>query len=283
MSTKPIAQDNRGPQPDQQQGPSPLAIFQADLARIDRLALDLFDGDQKRHLRFKAGTFQLVRKNPDLLDCNRASLMLALGECAALDLETSPTFQHVAIVPRKGEAQLMIQYRGLIALMIRSGFVEYVTPYVVRSGEVFRHTGGSEPRIVHELPLDDVDEGNEGILASYCMLKMRGSPGLVAGPVIRRTKLLEAKGRSNGNVWAEHFEAMCLKTAIRRAAKTIPQSEELAYVLTREDVVEGDVNARLPELDRLRELAEVIRAGDRPALRQGEEAPLLTQLGAGQG
>lgn len=268
-------------QPEQRRGPSPLAEFNADMAKRQRLFLDLLDKDPKRLARFLAGAFQAVSKNPTLLEPQyRTSLLMSLGEIAALDLELSPIFQHVALVPRRGndrtppEVQIMPMYKGLIVLMVRSGAVEGVEPYVVRRGEFFRCSGGSNPGIVHEIPLEtEVDESDEGIIAAYCMLKKPGSNERIAGPVVRRKQLDEAMARSTGKAWKTDFVAMCLKTAVRRAANYIPQSEEVAWALARDN---DDSDDRPPPLSRIRQ-AE----GHGHAIEQSDAGGLLGQLGAG--
>ncbi len=109
--------------------PSPLQRATDLVARqYDTFAAVMPDGLNRD--RFANLVTSLVRRTPDLIECvatpqGRTSLVLAALQCAALGIEPNTPLREASIVPRKvkgvQEAQLMVEYRGLIKLARRSG------------------------------------------------------------------------------------------------------------------------------------------------------------------
>jgi phage RecT family recombinase len=202
------------------------------------------DKDSPTAIRYIAQFVRLVSANPKLLDqrpATRQSLMLAFGEVAALGLSLNPQEGQAYLIPRWNTKQgcnivdLQLGYRGMQQLAYRSGLVETIGGTAVYKGEHYVRRGGTiDPGIEH-IP-DDLGDKRTGkmvdILCAYATARLHGATRDIAA-VVNKRQIEDARSRSGGSngtspVWAEHPEAMVVKTAIRRLCKHLPMSDGLA-------------------------------------------------------
>src|SRR5579862_6825887 len=78
-----------------------------------------------------------VQKNPDLLNCEPTSLLLAAYEAAELGVSLSPTLQLGYLIPYGGKAQFQISWRGLVQKAYESGCVKAFFAEVVHANDKF--------------------------------------------------------------------------------------------------------------------------------------------------
>ena len=76
-------------------------------------------------------------KNPKLAECSPMSVCAALVNCASLGLIPNTPEQHAYLIPRKGECNLEIGYRGFLHLMTRGGAVSHVDSGTVHKGDTY--------------------------------------------------------------------------------------------------------------------------------------------------
>ena len=101
--------------------------------------------------RLLALVFQAINATPSLLKCTKASLFVAIMNCAALGLEPNTVKQHAFIIPYKDKANFQIGSRGWTALARRSNSeVCHIVPTVVYEGDKFKEVRGTNPEIEHE-------------------------------------------------------------------------------------------------------------------------------------
>src|SRR3990167_5028666 len=93
--------------------------------------------------RFAAVALTSLSRNQSLLDCTPVSLVRCLLQAATVGLEGDNGLGHAYLVPfrdRKAgttECTLILCYRGLVQLMLRSNAVSAVYTQVVREGDAF--------------------------------------------------------------------------------------------------------------------------------------------------
>src|SRR5690349_9373752 len=68
--------------------------------------------------RLVTGALVATIKNPDLLICSRASVVVAISKVAQWGMEIGRTSH---LVPFKGVCEAIIDYKGLIEMMIAAG------------------------------------------------------------------------------------------------------------------------------------------------------------------
>lgn len=209
------------------------------------------------------------RKSPELLECDLYSLVGGVMQASQLGLEFDPILGHAFLVPfqnkrsGKKEAQLIIGYKGFLALADRTGKVDKFHAFVVHAHDEFDYQLGSDARLIHKPNLTDPGEP----IAVYALLKKLS--GAIDFEVIGWPKILEMQkqyGGRYGSPWKTHLEEMARKSAIRALAKRCPLSPE--FMRAGAIDAAGDDGAQGLGL-----IPEVSRA-DRLAARIGADAPL---------
>lgn len=200
-----------------------LATFENDLRLVEPRFVDVLAGSGVPATRVIRTILISVERNPNLLECNRQSLMNAAMSFACLQLECDGATGQGFMIPFAGKAQPVIGYKGYNTLAGRSGFT--INAACVREGDQFNQTLGSTPAIVHVPILD-----NKGrIIGAWATATAVGRAPIVP-PALGIDDLLAVKAKSPGakkkdSPWNDPtvgFEAMCLKTAMRRLARFMP-------------------------------------------------------------
>lgn len=183
-----------------------------------------------------------VQKNPALLDCDRTSLVAAVIQSAQLGLEPDGALGMAYLVPYAGKVTFIPGYRGLIDLARRSGQLSTISAHVVYKRDAFRYTRGTDQKIDH-VPYDGDEDPGE-MTHAYAVAKLRD--GGVQFEVMSRREIEAIRAKSPGKnsaPWKEHAGEMWKKTAIRRLAKLLPMSVEMARAVR----LDEEADAGLPQ------------------------------------
>lgn len=217
--------------------------------------------------RLERITLNVLRENPNLLTCDRMSLLGAVMQCAVTGLEPGP-LGHAYLVPFKGKVQWIPGYRGLIELAHRSGAVKEIYAEVVRPGDKFKFSKGTDPYIEH-VPDLEVDV-SEPIVAAYAVAKLRGGGiqfEVMSRSQIERIRDEKSAATSKRSPWYTDFNEMAKKTVFRRLSKWIPVSLEQrdawqTIYAHDENVIDMDDDANVQSEDTRRSQEEADEAED---------------------
>jgi recombination protein RecT len=187
--------------------------------------------------RFMRVTLTAFNKNPKLWDCTKQSIASVVLQCAQFGVE--PDGRHAHIIPYNGEATLQLDYKGLVALVRRSGDVVSIHADVVRKGDKFKVNLG-------EITCHEVDYSTEAgeIYAVYATARLKD--GSTQSVVLRREEVDAIRKRSrsgSSGPWATDWAEMAKKTAFRRLTKWLPLSYEAAEVVEADQRREFDITA----------------------------------------
>ncbi len=234
---------------------SPLEPFRHALSLAQRGLADALPATVAKYLtpeRLTKITLAAISRSPYLLQCTPESVLRSVMDAATLGLEPGGPLGHAYLVPFKNkekiyEAQLIIGYRGLIALARRSGNIQSVIANVVYSNDSLK-VNLSEGTIEHApympaLPTPDemakltpnqidamVDRGR--IIAVYCVAKFVGGGQHVDFMTVGDVEKIRKRSRAADNgPWQTDYNEMARKTVVRRAAKFWPLSTELANAM----------------------------------------------------
>lgn len=191
-----------------------------------------------------------LRQSPKLLECSRDSLLKCIFQCAALGLEPDPLLGYAYLVPYKGEATVIIGYKGLVMLARRSGQILSLEAHVVYEADQFEYSFGLEPKLIH-VPANQEDRGP--ITHAWGMARFKD--GGHQCDVMNLWELEAIRKRSmkpNDGPWKDHRPEMYRKTIIRRMSKMLPLTPETQRHLDAEELMEAgvmSVNAALAETD----------------------------------
>jgi recombination protein RecT len=224
-------------------------------------------------------------KTPKLLLCTADSLTRCLLDCSALGIE--PDGRRAHLIPfedrKKGAviATLIIDYKGLAELAMRSGLVSNIHADVVRENDVFEYDLG-------EIKTHKIDFRNERGAAYAFYAICRFKDGTVKADVMSVDEVEAIRMRSkspNEGPWATDPVEMGKKTVFRRLSKWLPLSPEFRDAVEKDD---GDdeikplvnVTPRPPLFDVPATPAQVQGAPPDPE-PQGDEHPPVEADNAG--
>lgn len=213
-----------------------------------------------RHIdpdRFVRAAITEIRKNPELMKCERLSLMGAMMASAQLGLEFGP-LGHAYMVPFKNEVTFIIGYKGMLELIRRSGNVSYVTGHIVYENDEFSLVYGLEESLRHVpwfLRKDKQFTSGGKILGAYLVVRMKD--GGIYYNYLPEAEILEHKAMSpsakspfspwNANELTKR--AMYQKTVVRASWPWLPISSVIqAQVAEIDEKVGSELYRDLQEM-----------------------------------
>lgn len=172
-----------------------------------------------------------LRLKPDLQTCTPASLFGALMLSAQLGLVPGP-LGHVYLVPygnsrtRAREIQFQIGYKGYVVLAKRAGYA--ITGDTVREGDTFEIESGTAPHVLHRPKIRGAGEA----YAWWAMaVPLDGGPAHVKHlerEAVEKYRKRSRASASAGGPWTTDYDAMALKTVVRRIMQLLPLDTEQA-------------------------------------------------------
>lgn len=180
------------------------------------------------------------RKNPNLLNCTRKSLLGALLETARLGLE--PCTEQAYLIPYKAECTLVIGYQGFVQLMYRTGMVEQVEAEMIYEADEWEDIRGDGARFFHrpawtpELSKPGWDREDRGMpILAYSYARLVGGGRTKVAVCTRKTaeQIMRDHAKSASSPWKTgSFDAMWQKTPVRQLQKWAPKSAEIRRALS---------------------------------------------------
>lgn len=187
-----------------------------------------------------------MTKTPDLLYCTSHSLISAVITAGQLGLMPDSVLGECYLIPFNNtkkqvkECQIIIGYRGLCALAMRSGQVKSVQARAVYGagdpdGDEFEYELGLEEKLLHR-PKGLKD--NDRITHFYAIVKFTNG-GHVFN-VMTRAEVEAIRNESKNymyakdkkdTIWHKYFDEMGCKTVLRRLMKYVPLSPEIQHAI----------------------------------------------------
>lgn len=182
----------------------------------------------------------IISGNEKLMKCSVDSLYQAVLQVARLGLSPDPQLGMVSIVPYKDKCSVIIGYKGMIELAMRTGKVRSIKGVLVHQADLdeggWSYEEGSQPRLYHKPALFAADRGE--IVGAYARVQLKdGSDDFE----IMRTDEIEAI-RNRTFAWQKGYDTpwktdpgeMMKKTAIRRLCKRLDLSTEFRTAMAQD-------------------------------------------------
>ena len=182
--------------------------------------------------RFERVTLTALQRSPDLLGCDRKSLFESVMQCAADGLQ--PDGREAALTKFGNKVAYMPMVAGILKKIRQSGDLATITAHVVYEADQFDYWIDDEGEHLTHRPEMLGEPGNAR--AVYAMA--RTTDGSVYIEVLRMSDIdrIRKASRSGGRgPWADWWDQMAKKSAIRRLAKRLPMSTDLERVVQRDD------------------------------------------------
>lgn len=195
--------------------------------------------------RFVRVAITAMTRTPKLRECDRASFFSAMLSLAQTGLE--PDGRRAHLIPfenrKRGviECQLVIDYKGLVELAMRSGLLSYIHADVVCEGDVFEYSLGEIKAHVPWFLRRDADRPKDPgeIFAAYALAKFKDGSAKAEVMSIHEVNAIRARSKAGqSGPWVSDFAEMAKKTAVRRLSKWLPLSPEYR------DALEVDADER---------------------------------------
>lgn len=175
-----------------------------------------------------------MRKQPGLHLCNKPSLLGAMIQSAQLGLDPSGVSGEAYLIPFGKEVTFVPGYKGLVALMYRSGNVVDVNADVVCEGDEFAWEKGTTPFLRHKY-----GSKRGAYTHAWCVATLRGGGKVFT--VLDRDAVMKIKKSSasgNSGPWVTSEDQMWMKSAVRRNAKLCPLSAQIMQAVGADEMAE---------------------------------------------
>jgi recombination protein RecT len=181
-----------------------------------------------------------LTKTQKLADCDQASFFNAMMTCSQLGLEPDGRLAH--LIPYGTTCQLIIDYKGLVALAMRSGKVSNIHADKVCDKDEFVFNIGHIEQ--HKI---DFAKPRGNAYAYYAIVTFKDGGKKCEVMSLDEIKAIQKRSRSgNSGPWQTDFDEMAKKTVFRRLSKWLELSPEYRDALEHDDkdFVDGRVTER---------------------------------------
>jgi len=178
--------------------------------------------------RFARVAITALTRTPKLQECTPESVMKCLLDCSAMGIE--PDGRRAHLIPYGRECTLIIDYKGLVELIRRSGDVASIRAETVCEKDFFAWSNGE---IEHNINWRE-DRGE--VQAVYATATM--TTGETQSAVLTRAEVNAIRDKSKAGKsgpWVNYWAEMAKKTAVRRLSKMLPLSSEIMDHVSRDD------------------------------------------------
>lgn len=219
------------PQAPTQTALTPFQDFQQQLSEREAEIVSMLPSDVNR-ARFTNSTLAAIKQNPDLLKCSPRSLFTAITKSAQDGL--LPDGREGVITKYGSDAQWNAMTYG-IRKRARELDGIIIDAQVVYENDHFVWHQGDEPSIEHEPARLGTERG--AMIGTYAIFKREGG-AILHREVMDRPQVEMVRNQSKAKdslMWTKFETEGWRKTVIRRGMKTVPVSENLERVITRDD------------------------------------------------
>lgn len=237
---------------------------------------------------FMASLVSLVDADEKLLACKPNTLLVAATLAAILKLPIIPDLGQAFIIPYKGEAKMIVGYRGFLQLADRTHEYKYINATEVYQGEEIiedRQSGAIKMRG------KQISEEVIGYLSFFRLLSGREQSIYFTKEKMTRYAIKYAPSWGNNkSPWTTHFDEMGKKVVLKRAIwKYGPMSisQRLAY----SSDMDSDQSLTVPRFDDVdldkyidAKLKDPVKfdAAEKPEEKEPGQAPTPHQDAPGQ-
>lgn len=189
---------------------------------------------------------QASKRDSKLLQCDFNTVVGGVLEANSLGLEVNSSMGEAVLVPfknnttKKIEAELLIEYRGLIKLAMNHPAVKTIFASEVYAEDAFSYEYGTNQHLTH-IPSEEVERGD--LRCFYAIAQLEKGCIFVVLSIkqvedVRDKYSASYKNDKSSSVWATDFIQMGKKTAIRRLMNFLPKTRELGEALRVDESVQ---------------------------------------------
>ena len=183
----------------------------------------------------QAGLTALI-KTPKLATCTPESFLNCMLQLSQIGLE--PDGRHAHLIPYGDQCTLIVDFKGLVELALRSGTIRLIHADVIYEGDLFDYEIGEvKKHNKHWLRTDADKPANEGkIIGAYCRVVFTdGTEKAEVMSTAEIEKVRQSSRAGGSGPWKDWWSEMAKKTVFRRASKWLKLSAEVADAFDKDD------------------------------------------------
>lgn len=218
------------------------------LTIADQLSSDRFKDEiakvLPKHLspdRMARVALTALRRTPKLRECTPESFFKCMMDLSSWGLE--PDGRRAHLIPYGKECTLILDYKGIAELAMRSGRISRIHADVICEHDDFVYDRGEVVR--HAV---DIKQPRGEVMAVYCLVTFKD--GSEKAEVMTRDEVEAIRKRSragNSGPWQTDWNEMAKKTVFRRCSKWLPLTAEQVDAMDRDlDVPAATVRRQTP-------------------------------------
>lgn len=217
------------------------------LAKPQATLKDLISGEKFReqvalalptHLtpeRFSRIALNALQRTPKLQDCTQTSLFKCLLDMAAMGIE--PDGRRAHLIPYGSEVTLILDYKGLLELVRRSGDVVSIRSELVCENDEFSWENG---KVTHKI---DWRKPRGEMQAVYAEAVLKSGETQTATMTKDEVEAIRKRSRSGNNgPWSTDYGEMAKKTTLRRLCKLLPLSPEITEHVDKDQDIRTEID-----------------------------------------
>lgn len=187
--------------------------------------------------RFIRTMMMAVSDNPEIADCDRNSVYSACMKAAQDGLILDGREAALVSFSSKGQkyAQYMPMVSGIIKKCRNSGELSTIGAQVVRDGDEFEYWIDEDGEHLRHKP-ELMSSGDAKLV--YAIAKLKDGSVMIEVMTksdVEKIRDVSRSGKSEHSPWNKWWDEMAKKSAIRRLAKRLPMSTDLANVIMEDD------------------------------------------------
>tara|TARA_R100000655_G_scaffold109921_2_gene166349 strand:- start:7 stop:969 length:963 start_codon:yes stop_codon:yes gene_type:complete len=229
-----------------------------------------------------------VMKNKRLQDCTIESILESVKQACYLGLEPSSVSGEAYLVPYGNKCTLVIGYKGQLELMYKGGHVISVWAYPIYESELpnVDIQLGTKPHVKHSPTLGKT---RGELVAVYACAEIPNTDQvkfeLMTKEECDRIKSKSGGAHSKAHPWNTDYEAMCLKSVIKKMSKTISKkqnhhADRLSFAsVAAEDTGEGQtITLGSSDFQTITQDEEENDKGDRSNIERDQQGSSLSAI-----
>ncbi len=183
-----------------------------------------FSAALPKHLtveRFCRVATTALTRAPKLQECSQSSFFKCLLDLSALGLE--PDGRRAHLIPFGKECTLILDYKGLVELAMRSGELSNIHADKICSDDIFEYDRGEVKRHII-----DFQKPRGTAYAYYAIARFKDGGEKAEVMTREEVDAIRKRSRASGSgPWVTDFDEMAKKTVFRRLSKWLPLSSDL--------------------------------------------------------
>lgn len=205
--------------------------------------------------RFTRMALSAINNTPKLAECSPMSFIAALMNAAQLGLEPNTPLGQAYLIPYKNkgkmECQFQIGYKGLIDLAYRTGQMQIIQAQTVYEFDLFEYEYGLNPKLIHR-----PGDGDRGEPTYYYGLfrTVNGGYGFEVMNKAAMDAFAAKYSQSYSSAyspWTGNYEAMALKTVLKKALKYGPIKSDFQKAVSMDESIKTAIAVDMSEVQNM--------------------------------